>query len=273
MTIAIAVRNGAVIHCLTQSLQHGLANIANIPGLVARIKEESMFREFTVKSTGEHASYSSFDDFVRAPIPRGCDTTPEIIQAMERLALSMITSPGPDCGTGVGQPHRKACDVERRSECGSQRLQYAYEGHDPAKAAWTGEWPNAASKRHDYVSEIVRRLGGKYLRCGINFVFKLVGEDEFLRRATYFPFPVRVIGGVPKMCHANVGQSTLTNAVQVSGFALWGNDWHAHSWLYVDETILETTLEYEKYFGMVLTDKERRRFKKLAGIPCDRLNQ
>lgn len=93
MTINVPVRNGAIIHSLTQSIQHGLANVANVPGLVARVKDENMWREFQVKSTGEHVSYASFDGFVRAPIPRGCDTTPEIIESMGRLASSMTKPP------------------------------------------------------------------------------------------------------------------------------------------------------------------------------------
>lgn len=47
----------------------------------------------------------------------------------------------PDCGTAVGQSHRRNCDVERCSVCGEQRLSCGCEGHDPVVSAWTGEWP------------------------------------------------------------------------------------------------------------------------------------
>lgn len=59
----------------------------------------------------------------------------------------------PDCGTGLNEPHKKNCDVERCSECGGQRLQCACEGHDPAKSSWTGEWPSAGPNHHPVMSE------------------------------------------------------------------------------------------------------------------------
>lgn len=65
----------------------------------------------------------------------------------------------PDCGTGIGEPHKTSCDVERCSACGGQRITCRCEIHDPMASVWTGEWPTGnvsvvATEKMERVEEV-----------------------------------------------------------------------------------------------------------------------
>jgi len=47
----------------------------------------------------------------------------------------------PECDAVPGQVHKAACDVERCSACGWQRVRCRCETHDNRFARWTGFWP------------------------------------------------------------------------------------------------------------------------------------
>lgn len=47
----------------------------------------------------------------------------------------------PDCGTKAGKKHKKNCDVERCTVCGTQYISCGCEGHDKQFAFWRGFWP------------------------------------------------------------------------------------------------------------------------------------
>lgn len=66
------------------------------------------------------------------------------------IIASVYEVPCPDCGVQPGQEHFTGCDVERCSDCGTQRIGHLLNEsckHDPSKSKWIGEWPGEAECR------------------------------------------------------------------------------------------------------------------------------
>jgi hypothetical protein len=65
----------------------------------------------------------------------------------------------PDCGTGIGMPHKDECDIERCTICGGQRITYDCDSHDPLRSVWIGGWPERDDERSNRQSQQPSFLG------------------------------------------------------------------------------------------------------------------
>jgi hypothetical protein len=66
------------VNSLSRSLTSGLA-LKNVPGLLRHIIEGDMWQERMVTQTGEVVTYRRFVDFVTAPMPKGLQTTVNLL--------------------------------------------------------------------------------------------------------------------------------------------------------------------------------------------------
>ena len=84
--------------------------------------------------------------------------------------------------------------------------------------------------------------------------------------------------GAPMRCHANAARLYLLQGPQVcgkprlrlaTGYALMDGKWLGHSWLLNNDSITETTVRFDKYFGICLNQAESLAFvTENFGIPA-----
>ena len=98
-------------------------------------------------------------------------------------------------------------------------------------------------------------------------VLPRIEEDlnALIKRGTFYGKPIKHIKGEPCHCHSNVSRLFEKDICQiVTGYAMPTDDpaWRQHTWGFdVNNHILyETTSNYKKYFGVLLSEKEARKF-------------
>lgn len=72
---------GMVVQSLGSAIKHGSSRLESVPGLLKRLLEEGMWREF-VTPRGETMQYDRFEDFVVTPPTKGLGATLELVRDM-----------------------------------------------------------------------------------------------------------------------------------------------------------------------------------------------
>jgi hypothetical protein len=116
-------------------------------------------------------------------------------------------------------------------------------------------------------------LRSKLLSFGGKSVDEVFEENlnELLTRGQVFkPSKIEKVKMKQSRCHENAAcfwyNYTKENGTKdlkiATGWALYGDEWVQHSWLYmpISNRIIETTIQWTKYFGYILTDDEAREF-------------
>lgn len=115
-------------------------------------------------------------------------------------------------------------------------------------------------------------LRNKLLSFGGDKVRETYEEDldKLLAKGEFFKKKVTKVKMQPSKCHANSacfwGNYTKEHGTSslkiVTGWALYDGTWTQHSWLYEPskDRIIETTLDWEAYFGFILDDNEAYEF-------------
>jgi hypothetical protein len=107
------------------------------------------------------------------------------------------------------------------------------------------------------------KLARKLLSLGGVSVNRQAHDDphaaELLERGREFHLPVEMRPGEPHRCHANAAGlwgHNVQGIGLVTGYGLAGDRWVQHSWAVGGGKILETTVRFERYFGVLMSDEE-----------------
>lgn len=87
--------------------------------------------------------------------------------------------------------------------------------------------------------------------------------DAILTRGRRFPGRSRSILGTPSQCHENTAllYEKFPDGKIVTGYALTRDGmWRQHSWLWLDNCVIETTVKRISYFGFILNKAESEMF-------------
>ena len=119
-----------------------------------------------------------------------------------------------------------------------------------------------ATENDDNFPERSRQLEQALLALGGKRVVNR-GHDahaaRLLARGQLFDQPVKLRRGEPNACHSNAAELWARNParrVLVTGYALNRGCWRQHSWVIQQDTLLETTCQRDRYFGLSLNPAE-----------------
>jgi hypothetical protein len=121
------------------------------------------------------------------------------------------------------------------------------------------------------IDDVLLPLGGKMV------IHYDTGDDTLIveRGSRYQPKRVVLRPGSPNQCHRNSCAFYLFKYPMyeiVTGYALSGDIWRRHSWLMPRfrqrDTILETTVKADAYFGVRLDDDDTTGLILRAIFPC-----
>ncbi len=177
-------------------------------------------------------------------------------------AVTVTGSPGvtrPTTDECAALRHRRAGDTEKERVV--EKGMHSTRVKSGSRARRRGN-PPVSRSAHPLVAELDQRL----LALGGQQVIHQQPDPrvlDHLVRGRVFDLPVRPIPGEPHDCHANASEvwaRGTTTYTLVTGYALIGGAWLAHSWVVDAAWLYETTAVFDRYFGIALDEEDAATF-------------